>query len=170
MAHVEVQRSVSEGAFARPITISAADAQPLALSCFEPFRGPVRANVLFLHGIGLPRRVFRPLGEWLAGGGIRSVSWGWLFPHVPDARERFAALRAPLVAYGAWDDLIAPPSSVGALLACFTGTRPERVVIELGSLPAARVGHFDLLRPLPDVQRSRPVHGAARSSRLRERW
>ncbi len=278
MAHVEIQPSVSERSCARSITISARDAQPLALTCFEPIHRPVRANVLFLPGIGVPRRVFRPLGEWLAGRGIRSVSldyrgvgdslaararasaslsvwatrdapaalayvrdqfdddpvliahsfggqalglsselhrvrgailvgsqlahvhhwhglnrlrvelfwrillplstrvsdpipkwvvgerlpvgvvrewarWGtsgdWLFPHVPDARQRFAAFRAPLVAYGAWDDPIAPPSSVAALLACFTGTRAERIVIERGDLPAASVGHFGLFRPVP---------------------
>jgi len=68
---------------------------------------------------------------------------------VPDARERFAAFRAPLVACGTWDDLIAPPSSVDALLACFTGTRARRVAIEHGDLPAPRVGHLGLFRPVP---------------------
>jgi predicted alpha/beta hydrolase len=261
-----------------PITILASDTQPLAPTCFEPPAGPIRANVLFLPGVGVPRRVFQPLGSWLANRGIRSVSldyrgvgdslaggalasaslsvwatrdapaalahvrerfgdapvliahsfggqalglsselhrvrgailvgsqlghvqhwrgldrlrvelfwrallplsslvsnpipkwvvgeplpvgvvrewarWGtsedWLFSHVPDARERFAAFRAPLVAYGAWDDPIAPPSSVDALLACFTGTRARKVVIQRGDLPARNVGHFGLLRPVP---------------------
>jgi len=278
MAHVDIQPSVSDRSFARPITISAGDAQPLALTCFEPCPGPVLVNVLFLPGIGVPRRVFRPLGEWLAGRGIRSLSldyrgvgdslaagalasaslsvwatrdataalayvraqfeddpvliahsfagqalglaselhrvrgaillgsqlahvhhwhglnrlrvelfwrvllplssrvsdpipkwvvgeplpvgvvrewarWGtsgdWLFSHVPDARERFAAFRAPLVAYGAWDDPIAPPSSVDALLACFTGTRAKRIAIERGDLPSPSVGHLGLFRRVP---------------------
>jgi predicted alpha/beta hydrolase len=278
MTHDPIERSAPEGSFARPITISARDAQPLALTCFEPARGPVLANVLFLPGIGVPRRVFGPLGEWLAARGIRSVSldyrgvsdsliggalasaslsvwatqdataaltyvrdrfeddpvliahsfggqalglsselhrvrgalllgsqlgharhwdgidrlraelfwhlllplslllsnpipkwvvgerlpagvvrewarWGtsadWLFSHVPGARERFAAFRAPLLAYGAWDDPIAPPRSVEALLACFTGTQARRVAIERGDLPTAKVGHFGLLRRVP---------------------
>jgi predicted alpha/beta hydrolase len=260
------------------ITITARDSQPLALSCFEPPLGPVLGNVLFLPGIGVPRRVFRPLGEWLAQRGIRSVSldyrgmgdslagdafasasltawatldavaalthvrhhfkadpvliahsfggqalglsrelhrvrgailvgsqlahvhhwhglnrlrvellwrgllpllsrlsdpipkwvigeplpvgvarewasWGrsgdWLFPHVPAAREHFAAFRAPILGYGAWDDLIAPPSAVDALLACFTGTRVERVAIQHGDIASGKVGHLGLLRPTP---------------------
>jgi predicted alpha/beta hydrolase len=278
MPHVETQLGAPGPSSARLITISARDAQPLAATLFEPLSGPVLANVLFLPGIGVPRRVFRWLGAWLAGGGIRSLSfdyrgmgdslvggalssaslsawatddapaalayvrerfeddpvliahsfggqalglsselhrvrgailvgsqlghvhhwrgldrlrvelfwrallplssllwdplpkcvvgealpagvarewarWGtsedWLFSHVPDARERFAAFRAPLLAYGAWDDPIAPPSSVDALLACFTGTRAERVTIGRGELPASKVGHFGLLRPRP---------------------
>jgi len=278
MTHVEVEPRARGPSFARPITILARDAQPLAATCFEPHSGPVLANVLFLPGIGVPRRAFRWVGAWLADRGIRSLSfdyrgmgdslvggalasaslsvwatqdataalayardrfeddpvlvahsfggqalglsselhrvrgailvgsqlghvrhwhgldrlrvelfwrailplaslvsnpipkwavgeplpvgvarewarWGtspdWLFSYVPDARERFAAFRAPLVAYGAWDDTIAPPSSVDALLACFTGTRAERVRIERGELPSPNVGHFGLLRPVP---------------------
>ncbi|HWP09369.1 MAG TPA: alpha/beta fold hydrolase [Polyangiaceae bacterium] len=278
MPHVETEPRAPGPSSARFITISACDAQPLAATCFEPLDGPVLANVLFLPGIGVPRRAFRWLGEWLAGRGIRSLCfdyrgmgdslsggalesaslsvwarrdapaalayvrehfdddpvlvahsfggqalglsselhrvrgailvgsqlghvqhwhgldrvrvellwrallplsslvwdpipkcvvgealpagvarewafWGrspdWFFSHVPDARARFAAFGAPLVSYGAWDDPIAPPSSVEALLACFTGTRAERVAIGPGELPAPRVGHFGLLRPVP---------------------
>lgn len=100
-----------------------------------------------------------PIPKWVVGeplpvGVVREwARWGrsgdWLFSHVPAARERFAAFRAPLVGYGAWDDPIAPPSSVDALLACFTGTRARRVAIQRAELPAAHVGHLGLLRPVP---------------------
>jgi len=260
------------------LTIRASDSQPLAITCFEPPLGPVRGNALFLPGIGVPRRVFRALGEWLAQLGVRSVSldyrgmgdslagdalasasltawatldavaalthvrerfktdpvliahsfggqalglsrelhcvrgailigsqlahvhhwhglnrirvellwrallplmsrlsdpipkwvigeplpagvarewasWGrsgdWLFPHVPAARERFAVFRAPILAYGAWDDVIAPPSAVDALLACFTGARVERVALERAHVATGKIGHLGLLRPTP---------------------
>ena len=90
----------------------------------------------------LPVGVVREWARW-------GTSGDWLFSHVPDARERFAAFRAPLVAYGAWDDPIAPPSSVDALLACFTGTRAKRIAIERGDLPAPSVGHLGLFRRVP---------------------
>lgn len=278
MAHFAMSPSEPDGATARLVTISTRDAQALAATCFEPRSGPIRGNVLFLPGIGVPRRVFRPLGLWLAARGIRGLSvdyrgmgdsldgdalaraslsvwatedataalayvrshfvddpvliahsfggqalgltselhrvrgalllgaqlghvqhwhgldrlrvellwrallplsslvtnpipkwvigeplpagvaqewarWGrsgdWLFAFISEAHQRFAAFRAPLLAYGAWDDPIAPPSAVDALVACFTGTRPERVALGPADVPTACIGHFGLLRETP---------------------
>ncbi|HEX2735718.1 MAG TPA: alpha/beta fold hydrolase [Polyangiaceae bacterium] len=271
--HPETDLSV-----AHPVTLWAQDGQALAATCFEPHAQPVLANVVFLPGIGVPQRVFRALGCWLASEGIRALSfdyrglgrstaarafasaslsvwatqdapaaldyvrtrfdddpvliahsfggqalgltsdlhrvrgailvgaqlahphhwhgldrlrvellwrvllplahrlsnpiprwmigeplpagvarewshWGrsgdWLLSCVPGARERYAAFSAPILSYGAWDDKVAPPSAVNALLDCFTGTRPTRVALQRADLATPRVGHFGLLRSTP---------------------
>lgn len=36
-----------------------------------------------------------------------------------------------------------------ALLACFTGTRPELVALEPSDVPTPKVGHFGLFRAVP---------------------
>jgi predicted alpha/beta hydrolase len=128
------------------------------------WHGLARLRVELLWRALLPLSAFvsNPIPKWVIGESIPAgvarewARWGtsgdWFFPYVPDARERFAAFRAPLVSYGAWDDPIAPPSAVDALLACFTGTRAGRVAFERGDLAAPKVGHFGLLRPMPGVR------------------
>jgi predicted alpha/beta hydrolase len=55
------------------VDIVAVDGHPLRGRVYEP-DGPARATVLALPGIGVPQRVFRHVGDWLAHNGVRLVS------------------------------------------------------------------------------------------------
>ncbi|MGD8317021.1 MAG: alpha/beta fold hydrolase [Myxococcales bacterium] len=55
------------------IHIDAVDGHPLRGRAYEP-SGPAHATVLALPGIGVPQRVFRHVGDWLAKRGVRVIS------------------------------------------------------------------------------------------------
>lgn len=90
-------------------------------------------------GEALPRGVAR---EWARFGRTHD----WLLPHVPGARERYAAFDRPLRAYAMTDDPIAPPRAVSALLGCFRATEVERIDLSPEALGLKRLGHLGPFR------------------------
>ena len=63
----------SRKAASNAVCIPAADGHPLGGRVYEPI-GPTDATILALPGIGVPQRVFRHVGDWLAQRGVRVVS------------------------------------------------------------------------------------------------
>lgn len=64
---------MNDSAAFESVTVTAADGLSLGGRVYEP-RGEVALHVLLLPGIGVPQRVFRYLGAWLAARGVRVVS------------------------------------------------------------------------------------------------
>jgi predicted alpha/beta hydrolase len=88
------------------------------------------------------------LGDGLPGGvAAEWARWcrspGYLLDHVPDARERFAAIEAPFHVLALSDDAYIPPPAVAALAEVLPAARLE--VID-GSRHGG-VGHFGFFRP-----------------------
>ena len=63
----------SRKAAANAVEITAVDGHPLCGRVYEPI-GRTHATILALPGIGVPQRVFRHVGDWLAERGVRLVS------------------------------------------------------------------------------------------------
>lgn len=56
------------------MTVLAEDGFGLATTLVEPRRAPVRATVLCLPGVGVPRRIFAPIADRLALAGLRTMA------------------------------------------------------------------------------------------------
>ncbi|HEY6722529.1 MAG TPA: alpha/beta fold hydrolase [Polyangiaceae bacterium] len=120
----------------------------------QHWRGWSRVQVEFFWRCWLPLAglVSDPLPRWALGerlplGVARqwrawATSGDWLFEEFPDARDRFADFRAPLLMCSSRDDTIAPPHAVRALLACFRSAPTDLIDIE-----SQRVGHVGFFRP-----------------------
>ena len=65
--------SASRKATSNAVSIPAVDGHPLGGRVYEP-TGRTDATILALPGIGVPQRVFRHVGDWLAQRGVRLVS------------------------------------------------------------------------------------------------
>ncbi|MEM7137884.1 MAG: alpha/beta hydrolase [Myxococcota bacterium] len=63
----------SRKATGEPVSIIAADGHPLVGRLYQPI-GPPKAVLLGLPGIGVPQRVFRHVGPWLAERGVTLVT------------------------------------------------------------------------------------------------
>jgi len=95
----------------------------------------------------LPRGVAR---EWSRWGRSRD----WYLSSQPGAEALLGRFPAPLMAYSIFDDSIAPPRAVSALLKRFSVTEAVRRDVTPDELGLARIGHVGLLRP---SQETRPV-------------
>ncbi len=92
-----------------------------------------------LGGVDLPAGVAREWARWCR-------SRDYLLDHVEGARERFARLRAPTIAYSFTDDDYAPALAVDALLAQLSGTAVEHRRLAPAALGVPRIGHFGAFR------------------------
>ena len=72
---------------------------------------------------------------------------GYLVDHVPDAAERFAAVRARMHMIAVADDHFAPVSSVRALAERLTGASKTVRVVHPEDLGMEAIGHFAPFRP-----------------------
>ncbi len=92
------------------------------------------------------------LGEDLPGG-VASEWARWcrhpeyLIGYVPEARDHFASLRGPVLAWGFTDDWYAPIPAVDALLEQLRGADVRREIVAPHQVGAKAVGHFGFFRP-----------------------
>jgi predicted alpha/beta hydrolase len=91
-------------------------------------------------GVGedLPAGVAREWARWCR-------SPGYLLDHVPGARERFGAVRAPIDVFAIADDPYAPEEAVRAYARCLPRARVRRWTPAEAGLD--RIGHFGFFRP-----------------------
>jgi predicted alpha/beta hydrolase len=82
------------------VSFRAADGQRLVGRLYEPDRPP-RASVLALPGIGVPQRVFRHVGAYLAASGIRVLSVD--YRGIGDSRDDRAMRTATLTRWAELD-------------------------------------------------------------------
>lgn len=92
------------------------------------------------------------IGEDLPGGVAREwarwcTSPGYLTDAVPEARGRFAALRAPMLFYSFTDDDFAPGRAVRHYLSALSRARVTHRRLRPEDLGGRPIGHFGFFRP-----------------------
>jgi predicted alpha/beta hydrolase len=93
-------------------------------------------------GEDLPADVFHQWRHW--------CQWPRYFfddPAMPHLKDLFAAVRTPIRAINASDDLWALPASRDAFMAAYSGAPVENVTVEPRSLGLKAIGHMGYFRP-----------------------
>jgi predicted alpha/beta hydrolase len=68
-------------------------------------------------------------------------------PQVPEIAEGFAAVRTPILALNATDDLWAPPRSRDALMSGYSNAQWHGVDIDPAAAGLGKLGHMGYFRP-----------------------
>ncbi|MCB9765047.1 MAG: alpha/beta fold hydrolase [Alphaproteobacteria bacterium] len=91
-------------------------------------------------GEDLPAGVARQWARW-------GLSEGYLLSEFPEAAQRLAAIRAPVIAVALADDTFyAPAVTVDALLALLTSAPVDRRLIAPAAIGVPEIGHFGFFR------------------------
>ena len=87
----------------------------------------------------LPLRVGLDWGKW-----VRSPNY--LFDHIEGAKEAFATLNFPLLAYSFTDDTTSPPNTVDALNVWYSNCQITHKTFTPEELGVKKIGHFGFFR------------------------
>lgn len=105
------------------------------LTCWYGYLGWQRLGM----GEDLPLGVYRQWKRW-----CRFPHYFFEDPRMPDVAEQFAAVRTPIIAVNALDDLWAPPQSRDAFIEAYR--HASRIVIDLDPRETGSLGHMGYFR------------------------